>query len=165
MTDTINILVNVLITLTILIIYLRIFWLRSFAKISWIDFACTICIWSLLASTIIWSTSLLQGIVAIWAVFLFKIWASILRTRSELLNEVTENTPLLLMKDWAFIEAALKKSNIDKESIYAKLREANVLQISDVQAVIFETTWDISVLHWTNNVDSELLQWVLNLEK
>ncbi|MDO6471263.1 YetF domain-containing protein [Maribacter sp. 1_MG-2023] len=35
----------------------------------------------------------------------------------------------------------------------AKLREANVLQLSQVKAVIFETTGDISVLHSDKPID------------
>jgi len=34
-----------------------------------------------------------------------------------------------------------------------KLREANVLRLSQVRAVVFETTGDISVLHTTDNTE------------
>lgn len=36
---------------------------------------------------------------------------------------------------------------VSQADLMAKLREANVLQLSQVKAVVFETTGDISVLH------------------
>ena len=38
-----------------------------------------------------------------------------------------------------------------------KLREANVLQLSQVKAVIFETTGDISVLHSEDQIDIDAI--------
>lgn len=42
----------------------------------------------------------------------------------------------------------------------AKLREANVLDLSQVRAVVFESTGDIAVLHTTDS-DQELKDWLL----
>jgi uncharacterized membrane protein YcaP (DUF421 family) len=36
---------------------------------------------------------------------------------------------------------------VTKADLYSKLREANVIRFSQVKAVVFEATGDISVLH------------------
>lgn len=41
----------------------------------------------------------------------------------------------------------LKYARIDKAQLIAKLREANVLDFNQVEAVVLESTGDISVLH------------------
>ena len=43
----------------------------------------------------------------------------------------------------------LKHSRIEKSQLIAKLREANVLDFNQVEAVVLESTGDISVLHKT----------------
>ena len=44
-----------------------------------------------------------------------------------------------------------------RSDVLAKLREANVLAMTDVRAVVLETTGDISVLHGDAQVDDILL--------
>ena len=60
--------------------------------------------------------------------------------------------------DGEFDEDALSANNIRREDMIAKLREANVLQLSEVRAAILETTGDISVLHGKVDVDEVLLR-------
>ena len=69
------------------------------------------------------------------------------------------NTPILLMQDGQVFEENLKKCLVSKSDLMAKLREANVLQLSEVRAVVFETTGDISVLHTSENIaiDEEIM--------
>ena len=53
----------------------------------------------------------------------------------------------------------LKKARVTESDLRSKLREANVLDLSQVRAVIFEATGDISVLH-TSEEDRELEDWL-----
>jgi len=41
--------------------------------------------------------------------------------------------------------------------VRAKLREANVFNYHEVEAVVLETTGDVSVLHGGSNFDNDLL--------
>lgn len=54
----------------------------------------------------------------------------------------------------------LKSNNLSEEDLFAKLRESNVLQFSEIKAVILETTGDITVLHGPHdkNIDQRLLE-------
>jgi uncharacterized membrane protein YcaP (DUF421 family) len=54
----------------------------------------------------------------------------------------------------------LKKARVTEADLRSKLREANVLELSQVRAVIFECTGDIAVLH-TKDEDVEVEDWLL----
>lgn len=58
-----------------------------------------------------------------------------------------DNSPLLLMDGPTVIEDNLRKARVTRGDLRSKLREANVTRLSQVRAVVFETTGDISVLH------------------
>ena len=140
----------------LLIIYTRILGLRSFSKMSSFDFAMTIAVGSLLATTIISkSTSLLAGAIAIGSLFVIQGSLSFLRKCTNWFSKVVDNEPLLLMRDGVIFYDALKISRVAENDLIAKLREANVLRFSQVRAVVLETTGDISVLHTNNDTDLE----------
>lgn len=69
------------------------------------------------------------------------------------------------MKDGEIISENLKKCNIGVSDLMAKLREANVHKLSEVQVVVFESTGDISVLHSAekNKIDAVILRDVADL--
>ena len=147
-----------------ILLYTRIVGLRSFSKMSAADFAMTVAVGSLFASTAALGTSSLAvGVVAIGCLFAGQWGLALGRKRWDRFSKWIDNQPLLLMEDGKFLESNLKRANVSKNDIYAKLREANVLQLSDVRAVIFETTGDVSVLHGGEDspgVQSELLSGV-----
>ncbi|MGB3773770.1 MAG: YetF domain-containing protein [Leeuwenhoekiella sp.] len=62
------------------------------------------------------------------------------------------NNPVLLMKDGIVLYDNLKKTNVGEDDLIAKLREANVLDFSQVRAVVLESTGDMSVLHTSEDV-------------
>ena len=47
--------------------------------------------------------------------------------------------------------------DIDVDDLRAKLREANVIHMGQVRAVVFETTGDVSVLHGGDGIDGALI--------
>jgi uncharacterized membrane protein YcaP (DUF421 family) len=54
----------------------------------------------------------------------------------------------------------LKKAHVTEGDLRAKLREANVLDLAQIRAVVFESTGDIAVLH-TADQDQKLKEWLL----
>ena len=63
------------------------------------------------------------------------------------------------MKGPEVLEDNLKRSRVTLGDLRAKLREANVTDLSQVKAVVFETTGDISVLH--GQEVQEVQEWLL----
>lgn len=130
-----------------LIFLTRISGVRSFSKLSSFDFAITVAIGSLLASTIISKDPpLLLAIVALSSLFAIQMLVASLRNNN-FVSKLVNNKPLLLMKGDVMLIRNMRKGQVSQPDLLAKLREANVLKVDQIQAVIMETTGDISVLH------------------
>ena len=141
------------------IIFTRIAGKRSFSKMSSFDFAMTVAIGSIMATTILSNiVSMVQGIVGLAIVYILQISAALLR-RFEFFQKAIDNTPLLLMDGEKILEDNLRKARVTESDLRSKLREANVIQRSQIKAVIFETTGDISVMHADD--DTKLEDWLL----
>lgn len=130
-----------------LVIFTRLAGVRTFSKMSSFDFAVTVAIGSLIASTILTkSPPLFQSIVAMGTLFVIQISIASFRETS-LMRSLVDNKPILLMRNTEMLEANMKKAKVTRNDLLGKLREANVTQFSQIKAVVMETTGDISVLH------------------
>ena len=148
----------------LIIVYTRIFGLRSFSKMSSFDFAMTIAVGSLLASTVVTkSTTVLQGGTALLVLFFLQTAIAFLRRKIKWFSQVVDNQPLLLMRGEHILHDNLKKAHLSESDLRSKLREANVLNYSQVKAVVFETTGDVTVMHSDREdalLDTDILQGV-----
>ena len=147
----------------LIILYTRLYGLRAFSKMTSFDFANTIAIGSLIAMTVATGKpSLLMGVLLIGFLYLLNYVITIIRFRSKKFHNLVDNTPLLLMKDGKYIERNLHISKVTEDEVREKLREANVLNIKDVKAVVLEVTGDVNVLHASQDVaiDPYLLEGV-----
>ena len=138
------------------IIFTRIAGKRSFSKMSSFDFAMTVALGSMIATTVLSkSVSLWNGIIGLGIVYLLQLSVAILR-RFKIIRDAVDNAPLLLMDGQEILHENLKKARVTEEDLRSKLREANVIRLKEVRAVVFEATGDISVLHTGD--DSEELE-------
>lgn len=145
--------VSVSIAYAALIILTRLGGIRSFSKMSGFDFAVTVAIGSVFASMIMSdSPPVLQGVTAFAFLFAFQIGFANLRTRSKIIRGIAENAPRLIMVGDKIIYDQLRKADMTKADLMGKLREANVVNFSQVKIVIAETTGDVSVLHHAQDV-------------
>ena len=147
-----------------ILVIVRIYGLRSFAKMSSVDFASTIAVGSILASVAInTDQSLLKGVVALLTIIGFQQLYSYAKRKSDWLERVGENNPTFLMWEGEVLTDNLRKAGVTHADLMAKLREANVFRLTDVKAVVFEATGDVSVLHGKDHgpVDEEILRGVV----
>lgn len=138
---------------------------RTFAKMTSFDFAVTIAMGSILADAVNKPiSSLMPAFVSLALLAGLQVLFSKILSSSSTIEKWTTNTPILLMKDGKIFDENLKKSLVSRADLMGKLREANVLQLSQVKAVIFETTGDISVLHTAKNIeiDATIMEDVAN---
>lgn len=141
------------------IFFTRLFGKRSFSKMSSFDFAMTVAVGSIIATTILSkSVSMSVGIVGLFSVYLLQISISLAR-RWEWVQHAVDNEPLLLMDGETMLEDNMRKARVTDSDLRSKLREANVTRLSEVLAVVFETTGDISVLH--RDDDKALDVWLM----
>ena len=130
----------------VLVALVRVVGLRSFSKMTSIDFAMTITTGAVLASTLLnQSPPLAQGVVALAT--LFALQAAVSWGRRHGLSAVVDNDPLVLMAGDRMLRDNLRRARVTENDVWAKLRESNVLDPCEVRAVVLEATGDISVLH------------------
>ncbi|MGB3556705.1 MAG: YetF domain-containing protein [Jannaschia sp.] len=148
MPDWITPLVDAAIMVPFMVLCVRLAGLRSFSKMSSYDFAVTVSFGSVLAGTVLNPGVVLwQGIAAMAALFAVQWTIGLARSRSGAVRRLTDNEPVLLMRDGRLLEGNMAATRITRSELAAKLREANVLELSQVRAMVLETTGDVSVLH------------------
>ncbi len=133
--------------LVVVIVVVRVVGLRSFSKMSGFDFAVTVSIGSILGSVATSAAPLVNGALATASLLGIQAIVSWARSRRGRVEDVLDNTPLLLMNGDGILEDNLRAARVTQGDLLAKLREANVHHLDDVHAVVLETTGDISVLH------------------
>ncbi|UII25790.1 DUF421 domain-containing protein [Fulvivirga maritima] len=157
--DSDDILITIFSTIIIYVVIIlitRLNGLRTFAKMSSFDFAITIAIGSVIASTmLLHKESVVQGAVGLAILVLLQFIVAKTRKSSNVFDKLITNQPILLMDKGVIIHKNLKATRVTEADLYAKLREANVLNKDQVLAVVLETTGDMSVLH-SNDTDKEL---------
>lgn len=148
------ILMNVVLAYLALVVLTRLGGIRSFSKMSGFDFAITVSIGSIFASIIMSKDpSIGQGLTALAFVFVIQLFVATLRQRSKFIEKLTSNSPRMIMIGSDIQEDQMRKAQISKSDLYAKLREANVFHFDQIICVIAETTGDVSVLHTENAKD------------
>ena len=140
--------ISALLIYAVLIVLVRLVGLRSFSKMTSVDFAMTIAMGSVLASTILSDTpSVPQAAVALASLFGIQWVVARLRKDTSWMEDVSDNEPIVLMAGDRILRDNLEQTRVTENDLWAKLREANVLDPGEVRAVVLETTGDISVLH------------------
>lgn len=161
--------VSIILTYAALIILTRIAGIRSFSKMSGFDFAVTVAIGSIFASIIMAKDpSVIQGIVTLSILFSLQIGFAYMRSRFDWVEGLADNSPRLVMIGEDIQYDQLIKAKMTVSDLHGKLREANVINFSQVKCVIAETTGDVSVLHSSDSsveVSGDLLQGVIGAER
>lgn len=148
------------------VLYTRLAGLRSFSKMSSSDFAITVAIGSVIASTLLLDdVTLLQGAAALALVYGLQVAVAALRRRAG--GPPIDNRPVLLMARGELLHENLRRTRVTERDVRAKLREANVHSLERVLAVVFETTGDVSVLHGEpgTELDPGLLRDVVDADR
>lgn len=153
------ILLSTILIYVAVIVYTRIFGKRSFSKMSSFDFAMTVAVGSMIATTILSdSVSFLEGAIGLLFVYLFQLTAAFFR-RYKWFRIIIDNQPTLIMDGKNILRDNMKAVRVTEGDLRSKLREANVVKLSEVKAVIFESTGDMVILHKNN--DDVIDEWLL----
>ncbi|MBT8425926.1 MAG: DUF421 domain-containing protein [Silicimonas sp.] len=137
------------VSLAWVVLLIRVNGLRSLSKMTNFDFVMTVAMGSLLASApqaSEWDSFvlILLSMAGLFAAQATTAWA---RVRWAPVRHMIHNEPVLLMRDGEMLHETMRANRVTEGDLRGKLREANVLNLSDVRAVVLETTGDVSVLH------------------
>lgn len=138
------------------LVIVRINGLRSFSKMSSVDFVVTIAVGSIVASVAATTTSLASGVVAVVVLFGAQFVATTLRRHD---RGVLDNHPEVLMIGAQPLHDVMARRRVTVGDIQGKLREADAISLDDVICVVLEATGDVSVV--TRRSGEEIDPWVL----
>lgn len=156
--------VTVLAPLTILwvIILVRLIGLRTFSKMTSFDFVITLATGSLTASAVSakdWE-SFFQAVLAASALCGVQYFLARIRFRFPKVERELGNQALLLFSRGRFYQDAMRAARMTEADLYGKMREANALQVEEVQAIVLEETGDVTVLHGKGPPDERIIEGV-----
>lgn len=151
---------------TTLILLTRIVGLRSFSKLSSFDFAMTVAIGSVIASTLLTETpALLTGAFGLVVLFGIQYTVSKSRLLTNFVTRLVDNRPLLVMVGEEILSEHLQKARLTEADLKSQLRKAGITHPNQILAVVFETTGDVVVLKKNENVDPWLFSDVRGADK
>lgn len=142
----------------------RVVGLRSFSKMTPIDFSVTLATGSILAAVALSNSALVEGLVAVATLLGVQATISFARSRWGFAS-VTDNVPMVLMAGPTMLEDNLARARVTADDVRAKLRDAGVLNYGQVRYVVLETTGDVSIAHGDGELDPDLLAGVRDAER
>jgi uncharacterized membrane protein YcaP (DUF421 family) len=148
-----------------LLLLTRLTGLRSFSKMSSFDFAITVALGSIIASTLLAKTpSLLAGAFGLAVLYGIQWAVSKLRRVTSPVERLVDNEPLLIMAGERVLSEHLDAARMTEDDLRSKLRSEGVAHPEQVLAVVFETTGDVSVIQRSDKASSWAFEGVRGAE-
>ena len=130
-----------------LVLLLRISGKRTLSKMNAFDFVVTVALGSTLATVLLSSSvSLARGVLAFVVLIFLQFIITWLSTRSSAIRSLVKAEPTLLVHKGEFLPGAMKRERVTKEEVRAAMRAQGIAAVEEVEAVVLETTSDISVV-------------------
>lgn len=149
-----------------LLLLTRLTGLRSFAKMSNHDFAITVAFGSVIASTLLAEDPpFLTGVFGLAVLYAIQYAVSKGRRFNSIVERLVDNEPLLVMAYEEMLSDHLDAVRMTEADLKSKLRTAGVTHPSQVLAVVFETTGDVSVLKRGSEADPWVFEGVRDAER
>ena len=141
----------------LLIVVLRAGGKRTLSKMNAFDFIVAVAIGSLLASTVLSTASLVEGVGAIAALVAFQTLITWLSVRSDRFEALVKSQPTLIFHDGRYIERAMRSQRVTREEIRNAIRTSSAASVEDTAAVILESDGSFSVLSKVERGKAEAL--------
>ncbi len=141
-----------------LIAMLRVSGKRTLAKMNAFDFVVTVAIGSTFATIVLSKdVPLADGAVVFALLIIMQFILTWLTVRNKFVKNLVASQPVLLVYKGEPLEAVMKKERIIMEDISAALRKNGIADLKKVDAVVLETTGDITVIAAVLPTDSTIL--------
>lgn len=148
-----------------LLVLTRLTGLRSFSKMSSFDFAITIALGSIIASTLLTpNPPLLAGAFGLAVLYGIQYTVSKSRRLTSTVEALVDNEPVLVMAGEEILSDHLNSARMTEDDLRSKLRSSGVTHPNQVLAVVFETTGDVSVIQRSDKVSSWTFEGVRGAE-
>ena len=130
-----------------LVFLLRISGKRTLSKMNAFDLVVTVALGSTLAATILNdSVALTEGLTA-FATLIFIQWiVAWTCARSDAADRVVKSVPTVILWKGEILRDVMKSERVSEEEVLSAIRNAGLGSFDEVEAVVLETTGDVSVV-------------------
>ncbi len=130
-----------------LVAVLRIGGKRTLSKMNAFDFIVTVALGSILASTLLsTTTSISEGVMATLMLVVLQYVVTFMASRSDWFCSVIKSNPRLLVYQGEMLKEAMKSERVAESEILTAVRENGQNSIENVEAVVLENNGSLSVL-------------------
>ena len=131
----------------VLLVGLRIFGKREVGQFTLFDLVLVLLVANAVQPAITGpDTSLAGGLVIVLTLFGLNAIVALLRLRSPMLRRLTEGEATVIARDGHWIDAALRREELEPEDCMMALREHGFADVADVALAVLETDGTISVV-------------------
>lgn len=159
------ILISSTILYLLLIVFVRVMGKRSTAQMNNFDWAVTVAMGSVLASTMIFKdASIADGVTGILVLMLLQYWITKLTFHFSKAGDVIKSSPRILFYKGKFLEDNMKKERVMESEIYTAIRQSGEGNLQEVYAVILENNANLSVISKSeDSITAQCLKYVKGL--
>src|SRR5690606_18680769 len=137
-----------------LLLMLRLAGKRTLSKLNEFDFIVSVAIGSILASVVLGSNDAwVEGMAALFLLMFLQVLLSWLAVRSKKVRSVISGQPRLLVFKGVPLESAMKLERITFDDLMAALRDNGLQNLAEADAIILESSGNMSVLTTANKTD------------
>lgn len=130
-----------------LVTVLRVSGKRTLAKLNAFDLVVTVALGSTLATVLLSKdVSLAKGVLAFALLALLQFLVAWSALRFTAIEALAKSSPVLLLEDGAYRDAALRAERVARAEVRAAIRGAGIGDIGAVAAVVLETDGSLSVI-------------------
>ena len=132
---------------------------RTLSKMNAFDFIITVALGSSLASVAL-STNipLSNGILAFFLLIFLQFIITFLSARVPWVKHLVTSQPSLILYRGKIIPGKLKKERITKEELYLAARKKGLKSLQEIEAVVLETTGDLTIITSFQQMDVDTMQ-------
>ncbi|WP_102346186.1 DUF421 domain-containing protein [Bacillus sp. Marseille-P3661] len=146
-----ELLIRIFLSFTTLFILTRIMGRKEISQMTFFNFVSAIAIGSIAANLVVSSTlSIRNGIIALVGWTVFTLVMAFIDIKFKEARKITTGEPIIVIKEGKIMEDALRKTQLDMDSLNTLLRQKDVFSIKDVNYAIFETSGQLSVMKYEN---------------
>lgn len=146
-----------------LVILLRITGKRTLSKMNAFDFIVTIALGSSFATVALnKNVPLADGALVFFILIMLQFIITWLSVRIGRFKKLITSRPALLVYKGKILHSALKKERVTIEELYVAVRKKGFSNVGDIDAVIIETTGDMTVI---SKLESKDAQTISDVEK
>lgn len=149
-----------------MIVFLHISGKRSLSKMNAFDLIITIALGSALSTVILdKNVPLIEGALVFFLLIFMQYIITWLSVRIAAVKKLITSKPELLFYKGQMLEDIMKKERITREEIYMAAREKGITDLQEIDAIVLETTGDITIIRNIKTAEPEGMKDVKGFNK